>query len=48
MTFGALGMAISMAALGFTFYLQASSILTLLFILSFIASFAEKKGTILD
>lgn len=46
MTFGAIGMAISMAALGFTFYLQTSSFLALIFILSFIASFAFSWGPV--
>lgn len=46
MTLGAIGMGISMAALGFTFYLQASSVLALLFILSFIASFAFSWGPV--
>lgn len=46
MTFGAIGMAISMAALGFTFYLQASGFLALIFILSFIASFAFSWGPV--
>lgn len=44
MTFGAIGMGISMASLGFTFYLQANSILALIFILSFIACFAFSWG----
>lgn len=46
MTLGALGMGISMAALGFTFYTQASSILALTFILSFIACFAISWGPV--
>lgn len=46
MTFGAIGMAISMAALGFTFYLQANGFLALIFILSFIASFAFSWGPV--
>ncbi len=46
MTFGAIGMGISMASLGFTFYLQANSILALIFILSFIACFAFSWGPV--
>lgn len=46
MTFGAIGMGISMASLGFTFYLQAKSILALIFILSFIACFAFSWGPV--
>lgn len=46
MTIGALGMALSMAGLGFTFFMQASGFLALFFILSFIASFAFSWGPV--
>lgn len=46
MTIGALGMAFSMAGLGFTLYLQASSLLALIFMLTFTASFAMSWGPV--
>lgn len=46
MTIGALGMAASMAGLGFTLFLQANSLLALIFMLTFTASFAISWGPI--
>jgi SP family xylose:H+ symportor-like MFS transporter len=46
MTIGAFGMAISMAGLGFTLFLQASNLLTLVFMLTFTASFAMSWGPV--
>jgi len=46
MIIGALGMAVSMIALGFTFYVQNIGIAALLFMLSYVASFAMSWGPV--
>lgn len=43
---GALGMAFSMIALGFTFYVQHIGILSLIFMLTYVASFAMSWGPV--
>ena len=46
MIIGALGMAVSMIALGFTFYIQNIGIAALLFMLTYVASFAMSWGPV--
>lgn len=46
MIIGALGMAVSMIALGFTFYVQNIGIAALLFMLTYVASFAVSWGPV--
>jgi len=46
MIIGALGMALSMIALGFTFYVQNIGIAALLFMLTYVASFAMSWGPV--
>jgi SP family xylose:H+ symportor-like MFS transporter len=46
MIIGALGMAVSMIALGFTFYIQNIGIAALLFMLMYVASFAMSWGPV--
>jgi SP family xylose:H+ symportor-like MFS transporter len=46
MIIGALGMALSMVALGFTFYIQNIGIAALLFMLTYVASFAVSWGPV--
>lgn len=46
MIIGALGMAVSMIALGFTFYIQNVGIAALLFMLTYVASFAMSWGPV--
>jgi len=46
MTIGALGMAVSMAGLGFTLFLQSGNLLALIFMLSFTACFAMSWGPV--
>lgn len=46
MVIGALGMAVSMLALGFTFYFENIGIAALLFMLTYVASFAMSWGPV--
>ena len=46
MIIGALGMAISMTALGFSFYFEQVGILSLIFMLTYVAAFAMSWGPV--